>query len=125
MASTSAPFGHAKLDDPVRGPDGYEAAIDTNLKSPAGTGSLINGGSKGLIIYGGPKLLAGQWFTMEVIAEANHIAIKINGATTADYTDTEHLHSVGHLALQHASPGRTIEFRKIEIKELNGESQKR
>ena len=60
----------------------------------------------------------GEWFTQEVIAEGNHIIIKVNGKTTADYTDDKRLFTRGHLALQQHNPQTVAEFRKIEIKEL-------
>ncbi len=62
----------------------------------------------------------GQWFTMEVIAEGNHFIIRVNGTTTADYFDEKRLYSSGHIALQHHDSQTVAEFRKIEIKELNG-----
>ena len=45
---------------------------------------------------------------------------QVNGKTTADYTDDNRLFSSGHIALQQLDPSTVAEFRKIEIKELNG-----
>jgi FKBP-type peptidyl-prolyl cis-trans isomerase FkpA len=55
---------------------------------------------------------------LEVIAEGNHFVIKVNGETTATYTDDKHRFTRGHLAVQQYSPQTVVEFRKIEIKEL-------
>jgi FKBP-type peptidyl-prolyl cis-trans isomerase len=56
---------------------------------------------------------------MEVIAEGNHILIKVNGKTIADYTDERRGHTSGHLVLKQDFPKTVVEFRKIEIKELD------
>ena len=61
-----------------------------------------------------------QWFTMEVIARENHLVIKVNGQVTADIEDRNHFPAPGHLALVQNTLS-TIEFRKIEIKELKGD----
>lgn len=58
----------------------------------------------------------GEWFAMEVIAEGNHLVIKVNGQTTSDYTDEEWRFIKGHIALQQFT--LNPEFRKVEIKEL-------
>ena len=58
-----------------------------------------------------------EWFTEEVVAEGNHIVVKVNGETTADYYDQRRFTS-GHFALQQYDPETVAEFRKIEIKEL-------
>ena len=56
-------------------------------------------------------------------AQGNHIVISVNGKTTTDYTDEKRLYSSGHIALQQHDPSTVAEFRKIEIKELNGTRQ--
>ena len=62
---------------------------------------------------------AGEWFTLEVIAEENHIVLKVNGKLTADYTDEKRAFRSGHIALQQFNSHTVAEFRKIEIKELS------
>ena len=52
-----------------------------------------------------------------MIARGNHFIIKINGRTTADYTDDKRLFTSGHFALQVLPPQTVVEFRKIEIQE--------
>ena len=51
-------------------------------------------------------------------SEGNHIIVKVNGKTTADYTDEKRRFTSGHIALQQHDPETVVEFRKIEIKEL-------
>jgi hypothetical protein len=59
-----------------------------------------------------------EWITCEIIAEGNHIVVKLNGQTTADYTDEQKLYTSGHIVLQQHGAATVVEFRKIEIKEL-------
>ena len=59
-----------------------------------------------------------EWCTLEVIARGNHLVIKVNDTTTADYTDTKRLFSTGHIALQQNGPSTVVEFRKIELNEF-------
>jgi hypothetical protein len=62
----------------------------------------------------------GQWFTLDLIARGNRIVVKVDGVTTADYTDEEARSASGHIALQlHHAPTK-VEFRKIEVQELDG-----
>ncbi|HLJ95731.1 MAG TPA: family 16 glycoside hydrolase [Gemmataceae bacterium] len=59
-----------------------------------------------------------QWFTMDVIAEGNHIVIKVNGSTTVDYTDPRRRFTVGHIVLQQLWGGTVVEFSEVRIKEF-------
>jgi serine/threonine protein kinase/formylglycine-generating enzyme required for sulfatase activity len=59
-----------------------------------------------------------QWFTLEIIAEGNHLITKVNGSTTADWREPLAAYQQGHLVLQVWDPKTVIHFRKIEIKEL-------
>lgn len=69
-----------------------------------------------------------EWFTLEIIAQGNHIIIKVNGAVTADYTDAKRTYTKGHLALQQMSrskPGpqpTIVQFKSIEVKSLSAEA---
>ena len=62
----------------------------------------------------------GGLFTMDVIAQGFHIIVKVNGTVTADYNDKNQLFKSGHIALRKHDGRTRIEFREIEIKELNG-----
>ena len=52
------------------------------------------------------------------------LAVLVNGKSSAYKFARERLHPSGHIALQQYSPETVIEFRKIEIKELNRSDQK-
>jgi hypothetical protein len=94
--------------------EGYEAQINSTHPDPVKTGSLYN-----LVNVKQSLVPPEAWFTQEVIADQNHIIIKVNGQTTADYFDPRWAYRQGHLALQQHHSGSVVEFRKIEVKELN------
>jgi Domain of Unknown Function (DUF1080) len=109
-----APFGPALPANAPRFPTGYEAQINATHTDPYRTGSLYAGG---VSVRDNP-VPVGQWFTLEVHAQGNHIVVKVNGKTTADYTDTASRFSRGTIALQVYSPQTVAEFSKIEVKRL-------
>jgi hypothetical protein len=57
-----------------------------------------------------------KWFTLEVLADDNHIVIKVDGRVTADFIDADRQFSLGRLALQQHDPQTVVRFHKIEIK---------
>ena len=66
-----------------------------------------------------------EWFTLDVIADGDAIAILVNGKTSGRHVNRRRdRFSSGHVALQQYSPETVIEFRKIEMKELNRLNQK-
>jgi hypothetical protein len=96
---------------------GYEAQINSTHGDPNKTGSLYVGGGGAMVSIRESPVPADQWFTEEVIAQDNHIIVKVNGKTTADFTDEKRRHRRGLIALQQHNPETVAEFRKIEIKE--------
>ena len=62
---------------------------------------------------------------MEVIADGDAITILVNGVKSAYHVDRrKECPSGGHIALQKDNPETVVEFRKIDIKELNRWNQK-
>ena len=59
-----------------------------------------------------------EWFTLEMIAQDNRIIVKVNGVTTADFTDPRRRYESGHIVLHQLDRQTVVEFRKIEIQEL-------
>jgi serine/threonine protein kinase len=57
---------------------------------------------------------------MELSTRGEHIVVKVNGKTTADYIDKKRLFSAGHIALQQHDAGTVVEFSEIDIEELDG-----
>jgi hypothetical protein len=97
-------------------PTGYEAQINATHRDPIKTGSLYFPAIPGVLVK--EQLhKPNEWFTQEVIADADHIVIKVNGKTTVDWKDPADTYTSGHFALQQHDPGTVVRFRKIEVKE--------
>ena len=101
------------------GPGGYEAQIyPTGKREEPKTGSLMGGKAPSPVTPAAAG--AGEWFTLEVIAQGNRSRIRVNGKETADSTDPTYTR--GHLALQVWDGDKAdvtkVEFKSIEIKEL-------
>jgi hypothetical protein len=106
-------------------PKGYEAQINSTHGDPIRTGSLYPAFNRKLSREEQKKILVleqlhkpDEWFTQEVIAEGNHIIIKVNGKTTVDFVDENNTYTKGHFAIQQHDPGTVIQVRKIEVIEL-------
>ena len=105
-------------------PKGYEGQINSTHKDPIRTGSLYPAFDLALTIEQKKKFVVkemlvkpGEWFTQEVIAQGNHIVIKVNDKTTVDFIDEKN-HPKGPFALQQHHDGSVVEFRRIEVKGL-------
>lgn len=94
-------------------PKGYEAQINSTHKDPVKTGSLYN-----FVKVFDMLVKPDEWFTQEVIADGNHIIIKVNGKTTVDFVDEKNTHKKGHFAIQQHDPGSKVWVRKVAVKEL-------
>jgi hypothetical protein len=105
-------------------PKGYEAQINATHGDPIRTGSLYPAFGK-LTPEQRKKILVleaphkpDEWFTQEVIADGNHIIIKVNGKTTVDFVDENNSFTKGYLAIQQHNLGSVIKLRKAEIMDL-------
>jgi WD40 repeat protein len=101
--------------------DGYEAQINSTGRDSNRTGSLYKAGGAVYTVASSP-VRSNEWFTLELIANDNHIVVKVNGQTTADYSDPDRRFTMGHLALQQHDPQTVVEFRKIEIREPDAQA---
>jgi hypothetical protein len=107
-------------------PNGYEAQINATHTDKIRTGSLYPSGwlkasdedRKKITVMNDAPHKPDEWFTQEVIADGNHIIIKVNGKTTVDWKDPNSRSLKGHFALQGHDPGTVVKFKKIEVKEL-------
>ena len=106
-------------------PKGYQVQINSTHGDPVKTGSLypafrgdLSKAERDKIIIKEKLHQPDEWFTQEVIADGNHIIIKVNGKVTVDFVDTKSTYMKGHFALQQHDPGTVVKFRKIEVKEL-------
>jgi len=94
-------------------PSGYEAQVNSTHTDPKRTGSLYN--FKNVMEMLVPP---DTWFTQEVIADGNHIIIKVNGKTTVDYVDEKNTYTKGYLALQQHNKGSVVEYKDLMFKRL-------
>jgi hypothetical protein len=99
-------------------PKGYEAQINATHGDKIRTGSLYLPQVKEVLVLDQAPHKPDKWFTQEVLAEGNHIIIKVNGKTTVDWKDPENRYKKGHFALQGHDPGTVVKFKKVEIIEL-------
>lgn len=98
-------------------PEGYEAQINVWEKGDM-TGGLYGRNQTGpLVRVADSPLRANEWFTLETIAADNHIVVKVNGQTTADYVDSSRRFPMGHVALEKYRRETVVEFSKIEIRQ--------
>ena len=117
------PFGPRLPADDPKWPDGYGALINR-----ISTGGLYPGAGDAVFITNFGKATPvpfDQWFMLDVIAEGNILASLVNGQTSGyKIAPKNELYPRGHIALQQYTPETAIEFRKIEIKELNRPGEK-
>ncbi|HEY3319558.1 MAG TPA: DUF1080 domain-containing protein [Planctomycetota bacterium] len=94
-------------------PKGYEAQINSTHSDPKRTGSLYN-------FMNVREMLVppDTWFTQEVIAEGNHIIIKVNDKVAVDFVDEKNTFMKGHMAFQQHNLGSIVEIKNVQVKEI-------
>jgi hypothetical protein len=108
----SGMYFRAQFDGPGW-PKGYEAQVNTSHKDPVKTGSLYN------IVKIFDQLVPDDtWFTQHIIANGNHIVIKVNDKVVVDHVDEKKTHMKGYLALQQHDPGSVVHYRNLMMKKL-------
>lgn len=102
---------------------GYEAQIDNTHTDKRRTGSL-------LVIedHETTPVKDDEWFEYHVTVSGKRIVLKVNGATTVDYTEPENpqrpkgrenrILSHGQIALQAHDPKSTVLYKNIRLKVL-------
>lgn len=95
-------------------PKGYEAQVENTSPDPQRTGSL----------YGFSKVAEqlvpdDTWWTQDVIANGNHIVIKVNGKVVTDYTDQKTTYTNGYLVLQQHNAGSVVQYRNLMMRPLS------
>jgi hypothetical protein len=106
-------------------PPGYEAQINSTHGDKVRTGSLyadfrdkFSAEEKKKMLVFDQLVKPDTWFTQEVIADGNHIIIKVDGKTTVDFVDEKNRHTKGHFAIQQHDPVGVVTVRKVEVIEL-------
>ena len=94
-------------------PKGYEAQVNSSHKDPKRTGSLYN--FKNVL----EQLVPPEtWFNQHIVAQGNHIVIKVNGKTAVDYVDDKNTYVKGYLALQQHNQGSVVMYKNLVMKPL-------
>jgi len=94
-------------------PKGYEAQLNSTHKDPKRTGSLYN--FKNVMEQLAPP---DTWFTQDIIAQGNHIIIKVNGKVAVDYVDEKNTYTSGHFALQQHNKGSVVTLKDLMYRKL-------
>src|SRR5439155_20689809 len=58
------------------------------------------------------------WGTQHIIAQGNHIVIKVNDKVVTDYTDEKDTYTKGYLALQQHNKGSVVQYRNLMFRPL-------
>jgi hypothetical protein len=97
--------------------EGLEAQINSSGGDKVRTGSLYN--VKDCLIYE-QLVKPDTFFTQEVLADGDHVVIKVNGKITVDTKLAGDKAKIleGHLAIQQHDPGSTVKIKKIDVIEL-------
>ncbi|MBI3683080.1 MAG: DUF1080 domain-containing protein [Acidobacteria bacterium] len=94
-------------------PNGYEAQVNNSHTDPKRTGSLYN------IVNVYEQLVPDDtWWTQHIIADGNHIIIKVNDKAVVDHFDQKNQYLKGYLALQQHDPGSVVEYRNLMYRKL-------
>lgn len=94
-------------------PKGYEAQVNNSHKDWRRTGSLYS------ISDVKEQLIADDtWWTEHIIADGNHIIIKVNDKVVVDYVDEQKRFQKGFLALQQHDPGSMVHYRNLMMRPL-------
>lgn len=94
-------------------PDGYEAQVNNSHRDPKRTGSLYN--IKDVMEQLVPD---DTWWTQHIIADGNHIIIKVNDKVVVDQVDEKNRFTKGHLAVQQHHEGSVVMYRNIMMRKL-------
>jgi 3-keto-disaccharide hydrolase len=94
-------------------PKGYEAQVNSSHKDPVKTGSLYN-----IVKNFDPLVPDDTWFTQHIIADGNHITIKVNGKTIVDHIESKNEFMKGYLALQQHDPGSVVMYKDLMLRKL-------
>jgi hypothetical protein len=94
-------------------PKGYEAQVNNTHRDWRKTGSLY-------AISDVKEQLIGDdtWWEQHIVADGNHIVIKVNGKTVVDYVDSQNRFTRGYLALQQHNPGSVVEYKDLMFRKL-------
>ena len=117
--ANSGIYFHTDYQDEGWPAKGYEAQVNNTQGDPKKTGGLYAVQD----VYEAPAK-DNEWFDYHIIVRGKRIIIKINGETTADYTEEDDLDregrrlSSGTFALQAHDPGSKVLYKNLRVKVL-------
>ena len=94
-------------------PKGYEAQVNSSHTDPVRTGSLYN-----FVKVLDTLIPDDTWGTQHIIADGNHIIIKVNDKVTVDYVEATNRYTKGYLALQQHNKGSVVQYRNLMFRPL-------
>lgn len=94
-------------------PAGYEAQVNNTHPDPIRTGSLYR-----LSNVKEQLVPDDTWWTQHIIANGNHIIIKVNDKVVVDYTDEKNMFQKGYLALQQHNKGSVVMYKDLMMRKL-------
>ncbi|MEJ7607345.1 MAG: DUF1080 domain-containing protein [Bryobacteraceae bacterium] len=94
-------------------PKGYESQVNNSHKDPVKTGSLYN------IVKNLEQLVPDDtWYTQHIIADGNHITIKVNDKVIVNHVEDKNQYAKGYLALQQHDPGTVVMYKDLMYRRL-------
>lgn len=99
-------------------PRGYEAQVNNSGGDPVKTGSLYN-----LSKFYKQLIPDDTWWTQTIIADGNHIIIKVNEETVVDFVDEKGRFKKGLIALQQHDPGTVVQYKNLMVRPLPAKSE--
>ena len=94
-------------------PKGYEAQVENSSGDPKKTGSLYNFAN-----FYEQIIPDDTWWTQEIIANGNHIIIKVNDKVITDFVDEKNSFTDGFVAFQQHNLGSVVMYKDVMIKRL-------
>jgi hypothetical protein len=94
-------------------PKGYEAQVNSSHTDPVRTGSLY-----GFVKIFEQLIKPDAWGTQHIIAQGNHIIIKVNDKVVTDTIESTNKYTKGYCALQQHNKGSVVQYRNLMFKPL-------
>jgi hypothetical protein len=103
-------------------PQGYEVRINCTAADPDRSGSLwkrLPLDNQKLQSVREALVQPNTWFTQEVIADGNHLTVRIDGQPVVDRPDPDFSFTAGCFALGPTSRETALKIRRIEVRDLH------
>lgn len=100
-------------------PKGYESQVNNTHTDPVRTGSLYN-----FVPVKEQLIQDDTWWKQTIIADGNHIIIKVNDKVVVDFKDEKNTYTKGYLALQQHDPKSVVQYRNLRMRKLPATSGK-